>query len=74
MELEQAKTISELGLRASGDLNSVLIELLKGADAEETARYKQIIGSILGEIYFNILRPVYQLYPDAAPDDLKTRR
>lgn len=74
MELEQAKAISELALRASGDLNSVLIELLKGADAEETAKYKQMIDSILGEIYFNILRPVYQLYPDAAPDDLETRR
>jgi len=74
MQLEQAKAISELALRASGDLNSVLIELLKGADAEETAKYKQIIGSILGEIYFNILRPVYDRYPDAAPDDLKIHR
>lgn len=73
MEFEHAKVISQLALRASGDLNLVLIELLKGADSEETARYKQIIGSILSEIYFNILRPVYQLYPDAAPDDLKTR-
>jgi hypothetical protein len=74
MELDQAKIISELALRASGDLNSVLIELLKGADAEETARYKQIIGSILGDIYFNILRPVYQIHPDAAPVELKSRR
>jgi hypothetical protein len=74
MELEQAKAISELALRASGDLNSALIELLKGADSEESTRYKQIIGSILGEIYFNILRPVYQLYPDVAPDDLQTHR
>jgi hypothetical protein len=73
MELEHAKAMSQLALRASGDLNLVLTELIKGANAEETARYKQIIGSILGEIYFNILRPVYQLYPDAAPDDLKTR-
>lgn len=73
MELDQAKTVSELALRASDDLNSALIELLKGANAEETGRYKQMIGSILGEIYFGTLRPVYELYPDVAPNELKIK-
>lgn len=73
MELDQAKTISELTLRASDDLNSVLIELIKDADAEKTAEYKKMIGAILGDIYFGILRPVYDLYPDIAPDELKTK-
>ena len=73
MEFDQAKAISELALHASDDLNSVLIELLKGADAEKTAEYKKLIGSILGEIYFGILRPVYDLHPDLAPDELKTK-
>jgi hypothetical protein len=73
MERDQAKAISELALRASDDLNSVLIELLKGADAEKATEYKKIIGSVLGEIYFSILRPVYDRYPDIAPDDLRTK-
>lgn len=73
MELDRAKMISELALRASDDLNSLLIELLKGADVEKTAEYKKLIGSLLGDIYFGILRPVYDLCPDVAPDELKTK-
>lgn len=73
MEHDCAKTISELALRASDDLNSILIELLKDADLEKKAEYKKLIGSILGEIYFGVLRPVYDLYPDIAPDALKIK-
>ncbi|WP_298353992.1 hypothetical protein [Rhodoblastus sp.] len=72
MDHDQAKAISELALRASDDLNSALIEMLKGADPQQTAEYKRKIGSILGEIYYGILRPIYDLYPDVAPDDLKS--
>jgi hypothetical protein len=50
------------------------MELLQGANAEETAEYKKLIGSLLGEIYFSILRPVYEHYPDPTPDELKTSR
>ena len=73
MERERAKTISDFALRASDDLNSVLIELLKDADAGKAAEYKKTIGSILGDIYFGILRPVYDIHPDVAPDELKTK-
>jgi hypothetical protein len=74
MELDHAKTISELALRVSDDLNSILIELLKDADAEKTGEYKKTIGSLLGEIYFGILRPVYETYPELAPVELKTKQ
>ena len=64
--------ISDLALRVSDDLNSILIELLKDADDQKTTEYKKLIGSLLGGIYSGILRPVYDLYPDLAPEDLKT--
>ncbi len=73
MNIDRAKTISELALRASDDLNSILIELLEDADDDKSAEFKKLIGSILGEIYFGVLRPVFDLYPDLAPDELKTR-
>jgi hypothetical protein len=74
LEREQAEKISTLSLRVSEDLNSLLVELIKDADAETTAEYKRVIGSTLGEIYCRILRPVYKLHPDIAPDELRTRR
>jgi len=74
MKQSDAQTISKLALRASDDLNSILIELLEDADAEKIAEYKKLIGSLLGEIYFSILRPIYELYPDLAPEELKTNR
>jgi hypothetical protein len=73
MKIDQAKTISELALRVSDDLNSILIEMLKDADDQKTTEYKKLIGSILGELYFGVLRPVYDLYPELAPDGLKIK-
>ena len=70
MKIDRAKIISDLALRVSDDLNSILIELLKDADDQE---YKKLIGSLLGGIYFDILRPVYDLYPALAPEDLQTK-
>ncbi|MGO9431253.1 hypothetical protein [Rhodoblastus sp.] len=72
MSRANAETISKLALGVSEDLNSILIELLEDADDQKTTEYKKLIGSILGEIYFGVLRPVYDLYPDIAPDELKT--
>jgi hypothetical protein len=69
----RAKKISDLAFRASDDLNSILIELLDGADAEKAAEAKKLIGSLLDEIYFAILRPIYEHYPDLAPEDLRTK-
>lgn len=73
MKADRAKTISDLALRVSDDLNSMLIELLDDADDQKTKEYKKLIGSILGELYFGVLRPIYDLYPDLAPDELKTK-
>ena len=60
MKFDQAKTVAELALNISDELNSILIELLKDADAEKVSEYKQLVGSIMGEIYFGLLRPVRQ--------------
>ena len=73
MNRAKAEKISKLALRVADDLNSILIEILEDADDKKTTEYKKLIGSILGEIYFGILRPVYDLYPDLAPDALKIK-
>lgn len=44
MQRSNAEIISKLALRASDELNSILIELLKGADAEKTAEYKKLLA------------------------------
>jgi hypothetical protein len=72
LERDRAEKIATLALRTSGDLNSLLIELIEDAGPDRTAECKQLIGSMLGEIYFRILRPIYKLHPDVAPDELKT--
>lgn len=74
LQRDRAEKISTLSPRISDDLNALLIELIEDADGEATARYKQLIGAMLGEIYCSVLRPVYQLHPDIAPDELKTGR
>ena len=73
MKTDRAKTISDLALRAADDLNSMLIELLEDADDQKSKEYKKLIGSILGELYCGVLRPIYDLYPNLAPDELKTK-
>ena len=72
LERDRAEKIATLALRTSDDLNSLLIELIQDAPPERTAEYKQLIGSMLDEIYVQILRPIYKLHPDIAPDELKT--
>jgi len=73
MDPARARKVSNLALRASDDLNSILIELIDGADAEKITESKKLIGALLGEIYFGVLRPVYDEYPELAPEDLRTK-
>jgi len=48
------------------------VDAMRGSESEETSRsYAAAIGKILGEIMYEVLKPIYREHPDLAPADLK---
>ena len=74
MKIERAKTISDLALRVSDDLNSILIELLKDAPTEKVSELKRMIGALMGGVLLDILHPLYDEHPYLAPEAMKTTK
>ncbi len=42
----------------------------EGADQEEASTYRKAVGRVMGQIYCDILRPIYDQYPALTPTKL----
>jgi hypothetical protein len=71
MKAETAEKVTALGLRVSGELNELLLEIQACEPEEEFKRLRSTIGRAMGAIYFEILEPTWQEHPTLIPDDLR---
>ncbi|HTV84821.1 MAG TPA: hypothetical protein VME63_05420 [Dyella sp.] len=62
-----AKQVSELMLDYSRRLDSSIALVRDSCDAEEFKGYRRAVGKVLGEIYLEVLTPLYQKHPDLKP-------
>jgi hypothetical protein len=65
-ENDAAQTIN-VAQQANAMLNMQLLELQKSLDSEEFERVKRGFGIAMGELFVEIVDPLYKAYPNLAP-------
>jgi hypothetical protein len=70
MELQTATAITNLMLGVSAQLDASVQLVLNDSDQGEVDAYKLSVGNLLGQIYCEILTPIFKQYPQLAPDQL----
>jgi len=71
MTFETAQSISRLMLDISGRLDASARMVMETSETEEFVKYRTVIGNLMGQIYFDVLKPIYDKYPALIPDGLK---
>ena len=71
MTFDTAQDISRLMLDISGRLDTSARMVMETSDNDEFVRYRTVIGNLMGQIYFEVLKPIYDKYPALIPDELK---
>jgi hypothetical protein len=71
---EIARHISEMVLECNDRLDDSLSLVQDRCGQEEVHAYRRAIGKVLGEIYLEIMTPIYQEHPDLTPPGLKVSR
>lgn len=70
MEINTARTISQLVLDVSGQLDESVRIAKDGCSPEEFLSYRRKVGEIMGSILIDILNPLFREHPELTPEGL----
>jgi hypothetical protein len=74
MQREVAEEILALMLEYSGKLDRS-VRLVKDTCSEkEFLIYRKAVGKIMGEMYMEIMWPIFHEHPDLEPEEMKPKR
>lgn len=62
-----ATELEALLRNVSADLDRSIRIVKHGESEEEFVRYRTLIGRIMGEIFVEVLQPIYSQFPDLTP-------
>ena len=65
---DMAKKLNEVLLEVSGSLNDSIFLAMEGCSEEEVKAYKHAVACVMAELGFKIFFPLWNKYPDIAPD------
>jgi hypothetical protein len=71
MQLETAQKISKLMLECAERLNHSVQLVSEGSDPKELFDFRKSVGNIMGQIYCDVLGPIYKEYPEIMPKELR---
>ena len=71
MDKEAAKRVSDLVLRASGELDESVAFVRDNCSEPEFLAYRESIGRIMNDLWMSVLKPIYSEHPDIEPKGLK---
>ena len=71
MNRPAAEKISQDLLSCSGKLDQSVAVLTGVLSPEDFQRYRGLVGQIMGTLYLDVLREVFELYPDLEPESMK---
>jgi len=75
MNEDTARRVHALLIQASGAIDdSVGVVQDAGVMDEELKEYKRAAGQVLGEMWFALLKPLYDEHPALIPPELKSVR
>ena len=68
---EVASEISKLMLALSAQLNGSLIRVQEQCPVSEFEAYRAVVGRLMGEMFFEVMQPIYSQHPELEPPGLK---
>ncbi len=71
MKKEIAQQISSLMLEYGAKLDGSVALVMANGSAEEALRYGRAVGQIMGEMFVEIMNPIYAEHPDLKPPQLR---
>jgi hypothetical protein len=70
MDLNTARTISQLLLDVSGELDESVRVAKDGCSLEEFLSYRRAVAGIMHSILLEILNPLFREHPELTPEGL----
>lgn len=74
IDREVAERVKSISLVCTHQLDRSVKEALQGAPEVHASMYRRLVGQVLGELFTEILMPIYTAYPDLEPEELKQAR
>ncbi len=71
MDSETARQVLDLAHGAGALLDRSIQKMMDNCPQEEFLEYRKAVGHIMGAIYFDILQPLYERYPDLVPPEMR---
>jgi hypothetical protein len=71
MNLEIARSVSELMLEISANLDSSLQLVQRTSSQTEFETYRNTVGNLMGIILLEVMNPLYEKHPELKPPQLK---
>ena len=68
---ETAREIEGTMRQCSAILNESIRLVMETCTEEEFKAYRLTIGTIMGDIYLNVVQPIHRQYPDLEPPEMK---
>ncbi len=65
---DTAKKVNELLVQCATNLNESARLVQEEASEEEFKRYRRAVGAVMGELWFEVLKPLYSEHPELKPD------
>lgn len=69
---ELAEEVTKELLACSGKLDQSVATLQGEVGEDLFVRYRRLVGQTMGELYLDVLRDLFQQYPDLEPDSMKS--
>jgi hypothetical protein len=73
LDREVAERVKSVSLACTNQLDRSVKEALGGPEVH-ASMYRRLVGRVLGEIFTEVLTPIYVAYPDMEPEELKKAR
>jgi hypothetical protein len=74
MDKAVAHEVLELLNKVSVNLNTSIRVVLHSCPESEFLKYREEVGKIMAEMYFNIMLPIHKSHPELEPEELRTSR
>jgi hypothetical protein len=70
---KSAEDVNDTVLRCARELDESIRLVLEKCQDSEARLYRSLAGQVMGQLFTDILRPLYRAYPDLEPGELKAR-
>jgi hypothetical protein len=71
MERAAAEKIEKIMRDVSGELDESIRIARDNTNDHEFVLYRRLVGKLMGEIFVEILQPIYSQYPELTPENLR---